>query len=124
MAAVRDAGWPELRCAARRHADLRRTACGCRRIRLRAPRCMTRDERPLSALPAELWLALALALAAQLAWRAHEPSPSVREADLPPAPSAGALRLASFGEPEAAARLAPLYPPAFAHGRAQRQPHP
>jgi hypothetical protein len=84
---------------------------------------MTRDERPLRELPAWLWLALALALAAQLAWRAHEPSPSVRQADLPPAPSAAALRLASFGEPEAAARLAMLYLQAYDYGGANPSPY-
>ena len=84
---------------------------------------MTRDERALRELPAWLWLALALALAAQLAWRAHEPSPSVRQADLPPAPSAAALRLASFGEPEAAARLAMLYLQAFDYGGANTSPY-
>ena len=84
---------------------------------------MTRDERPLNALPAGLWLALALALAAQIAWRAHEPSASVREADLPPAPSAAALRLASFGEPEAAARLAMLYLQAFDYSGANANPY-
>jgi hypothetical protein len=84
---------------------------------------MTRDERALRELPAWLWLALALALAAQLAWRAHEPSPSVRQADLPPAPSAASLRLASFGEPEAAARLAMLYLQAFDYGGANTNPY-
>lgn len=84
---------------------------------------MTRDERALRDLPAWLWLALALALAAQLAWRAHEPSASVREADLPPAPSAAALRLSSFGEPESAARLAMLYLQAFDYGAANANPY-
>ncbi len=84
---------------------------------------MMRDERALRELPSWLWLALALALAAQVAWRAHEPSPSVREADLPPAPSSAALRLASFGEPEAAARLAMLYLQAFDYGGANANPY-
>jgi hypothetical protein len=84
---------------------------------------MTRDERALRELPAWLWLALALALAAQIAWRAHQPSPSVREADLPPAPTSAALRLASFGEPEAAARLAMLYLQAFDFGGATASPY-
>jgi hypothetical protein len=84
---------------------------------------MTRDERALRELPAWLWLALALALAAQIAWRAYEPSPSVREADLPPAPPGAALRLASFGEPEAAARLAMLYLQAFDYGGANASPY-
>jgi hypothetical protein len=84
---------------------------------------MTRDERALRELPAWLWLALAVALAVQILWRAHEPSPSVREADLPSAPSAAALRLASFGEPEAAARLAMLYLQAFDYGGTNANPY-
>jgi hypothetical protein len=84
---------------------------------------MTRDERALRELPGWLWLALALALAAQLAWRAHDRSPSVREADLPPAPSAAALRLSSFGEPEATARLAMLYLQAFDYGGTNANPY-
>jgi hypothetical protein len=84
---------------------------------------MTRDERALRELPAGLWLALALALAAQIAWRAHQPSPSVREADLAPAPTSAALRLASLGEPAAAARLAMLYLQAFDYRGANASPY-
>src|SRR5437763_1691251 len=123
MAALRHAGWPCLPFAPRRDADLHRIARGRRDFRFRAPRRMTRDERALRELPAWLWFALALALAAQLAWRAHGPSPSVREADLPSAPSAAALRLSSFGEPEAAARLAMLYLQAFDYGGANATPY-
>jgi hypothetical protein len=74
---------------------------------------MRRDERALAAVPAWLWTALAVALATQLAWQtAHRPE--IRSAaELPPPPSAGALRLASFGEPEAAARFAMLYLQSF-----------
>ena len=70
---------------------------------------MSLDYRPLGAVPRVVWFALALALAAQLAWRATERPGSPGANALPPAPSAHALRLASFGEPEAAARLAMLY---------------
>ena len=70
---------------------------------------MSREERALSAVPARLWLLLAAALAAQLAWQAAlRPAPRAA-GDLPLAPSPAALRLASFGEPEAAARIAMLY---------------
>ena len=56
---------------------------------------------------------LALALAAQIGWqRARPPAPRAAS-DLPPAPSPGVLRLASFGEPAAAARLAMLYVQSF-----------
>src|SRR3954469_21025528 len=108
MAALCDAGRAQLRFAAWRDADLHRTPRGRRRFRLRTPRRMRRDERALRELSPWLWLALALALAAQLAWRAHAPSASVREADLPPAPSAAALRLPSFrGAPGGAPRSLP-----------------
>jgi hypothetical protein len=77
---------------------------------------MTRDERPLQAVPAWLWLALAASLAGQIAMRALQlPGPPVA-ADLPPPPSVAALRLASFGEPQATARLTMLYLQAYDYG--------
>lgn len=70
---------------------------------------MSRDERRLSAIPGWLWGALAAGLSLQLAWHAgHTPRAGART-ELAPAPSAPALRIASFGEAEAAARLAMLY---------------
>jgi hypothetical protein len=56
---------------------------------------------------------LALSLAAQIAWQALRGSPSDSATELPPAPSAPALRLAGFGESEAAARLSVLYLQSF-----------
>jgi hypothetical protein len=56
---------------------------------------------------------LALSLAAQIAWQALRGSPSGSATELPPAPSAPALRLAGFGESEAAARLSVLYLQSF-----------
>lgn len=74
---------------------------------------MTRDERPLAAVPRWIWVALALALTAQIGWQsARSPAPRAAS-DLPSVPSPGVLRLASFGEPAAAARLAMLYVQAF-----------
>jgi len=52
---------------------------------------------------------LALLFAAQIAWQWARPPQAPAAADLPPAPSVAALRLASFGEPAAAARVAMLY---------------
>ena len=74
---------------------------------------MSRDARTLGSLPAWLWLALAAALALQIGVRAVGRPATVAAAELPPAPSAAALRLASFGEPEALARVTMLYLQAF-----------
>jgi hypothetical protein len=56
---------------------------------------------------------LAITLAAQISWRVVQAPHTTQAADLPPAPSVGALRLASFGEPNALARLLMLYLQAF-----------
>ncbi len=74
---------------------------------------MTRDERPLAAVPAWVWFALALALAAQIGWQVARPPTPHAASDLPAPPAQGMLRLASFGEPAAAARLAMLYLQSF-----------
>jgi len=70
-------------------------------------------ERPLAYVPRAVWFALAAALVAQIAWNAARPAPRPAASDLPPAPSPALLRLASFGEPQAAARLAMLYLQSF-----------
>jgi hypothetical protein len=84
---------------------------------------VTGEARPLSSLPAWLWIALAAALAAQIAWRSLESGARPRESDLPPAPSPAALRLASLGETQAAARLTMLYLQAFDYGAVNRTPY-
>ena len=60
-------------------------------------------------VPAWLWSALALLLAAQLAWHGWRSVEPLGASDLGPPPRAAALRLASFGEPAAIARVAMLY---------------
>ena len=65
------------------------------------------------AVPSWIVLLLAGSLALQLAWRATLGPPRLGEEALPPAPSAKALRLASFGEAPAASRLSMLYLQAF-----------
>jgi len=70
-------------------------------------------ERPLSAVPPWIWLLFAASASAQLAWQATGGAPPPQAADLPPAPSVRVLRAASFGEPEAIARLAMLYVQAY-----------
>ena len=74
---------------------------------------MKRDARPLGSLPAWLWLALGVALAAQIGLRATSRPIGAERSELPSAPSAHGLRLASFGEPEALGRVAMLYLQAF-----------
>lgn len=56
---------------------------------------------------------LAATLATQIAWQARQGSRPSASAELPEPPSAQALRLASFSEPEAAARLLALYVQSF-----------
>ena len=70
---------------------------------------MTRDERPLAAVPFGIWGVLGALLAAQIAWQTVRHPGTPAAADLPPPPRPGALRIASFGEPQAAARVAMLY---------------
>jgi hypothetical protein len=72
-----------------------------------------REQRPLSAVPSWVWGALAASLALQLALHALVGRPRAGGGDLPPAPSANMLRLASFGEVAAAARLTMLYVQGF-----------
>ena len=66
---------------------------------------------------------LAAALVAQVAWRAASRPGAPAAVELPPAPSARLLRLASFGEPEAGARLAMLYLQAFDLGGGGTTPY-
>ena len=84
---------------------------------------MSRDERPLAAVPRALWVLLAAALAAQLAWQHPGLRRAPGAADLPPPPSVQALRLAAFGEPEALARIAMLYLQSFDLGAGNALPY-
>jgi len=70
-------------------------------------------ERPLSAVPGWILGLLAAAFVTQVAWQLARRVEAPSAADLPPAPSAKALRLASFGETAALARLAMLWLQAF-----------
>ena len=70
---------------------------------------MSRDVRPLRSVPASVLALLGLSLAAQIAVQVSRNAGIEAAAELPPAPGADALRLASFGEPEAAARLAMMH---------------
>jgi hypothetical protein len=70
-------------------------------------------ERAISTVPGAVLGLLAAMLASQLALKALEPSPAATAADLPQAPPIATLRLASLGEPIAAANLLSLYLQAF-----------
>jgi hypothetical protein len=72
-----------------------------------------RSQRPLAAVPRWIFVFLLITLAAQLAWQALHTRRAATAAELPPAPSAHALRLASFGEAEALSRLAMVYLQSF-----------
>ena len=84
---------------------------------------MSADQRAVRDVPPLVWLALALALAAQIAWRTAAPPVTTAAEDLPPPPTAAALRLAAFGEPEALARLAMLYLQAYDYGGTNAVPY-
>jgi hypothetical protein len=74
---------------------------------------LKRDLRPVALVPRWVLGMLGAALAAQIAWQASRGIEAAAPAELPPAPGVHALRLASFAEPEAAARLAMVYIQAF-----------
>lgn len=65
--------------------------------------------RPVSAVPRWVLVFLGLSVAAQVTWEASRDTSEAAAPELPPAPGKQALRLASFGEPEALARLAMVH---------------
>jgi hypothetical protein len=71
------------------------------------------EQRALAAVPRWILWVLAGALAAQIGWQAARRAGAPSASDLPPAPSAAALRLASLGETAALARLAMIWLQAF-----------
>jgi hypothetical protein len=72
-----------------------------------------RDERALSAVPHWILVLLGVAMAAQIGWQGVQQPRSPAASDLPAPPSTQTLRLASFGEPAALARLAMVWLLAF-----------
>jgi len=74
---------------------------------------MGRSERPLSAVPRPVCAVLAVALALQIAWQAHEPGPVARAEALQAPLPVPVLRAASLGEPVPLAQLTTLYLQAF-----------
>lgn len=80
-------------------------------------------ERPLAQLPRWLPIAFLLVLAAQIGWQWAQPRHAPLAEDLPPAPSAAALRLAALGEPSALARAAMVWLQAFDAGGENTLPY-
>jgi hypothetical protein len=70
-------------------------------------------ERPVAQVPRLILALLAVGLAAQVGWKAASPPLPARAEDLPTAPGIAALRLASFGDPIALAKVLMLYVQAF-----------
>lgn len=83
---------------------------------------MSAELRPLSVVPFWICALLAVTLGIQLAWRLTSPAMQTN-ADLPAPPRHDALRLASFGEEPATARLAMLYLQAFDYRGDNRTPY-
>ncbi|MDB5812679.1 MAG: hypothetical protein JWN94_4801 [Betaproteobacteria bacterium] len=74
---------------------------------------ISRDERPVSAVPRGVIALLAAGLALQIAWQSLQPKPVARAVELGTPPTVASLRVASLGEPVALAQLMTLYLQAF-----------
>ena len=72
-----------------------------------------RDERPLSAVPTGVSVALAFALILQVASQYLQPRPVATAEALEAPPPVAALRVLSLGEPVPLAQLTTLYLQAF-----------
>jgi hypothetical protein len=70
-------------------------------------------ERPLRVVPRWILAVLGAALALQIAWHGLQPRPAARVEALPPAPSLDLLKVVSFGEQGALARVLMLWLQAF-----------
>lgn len=76
-------------------------------------RTAVQAQRPLSAVPRGVVIALALALILQSALRLTQAPPSTETSDLPTAPPVPMLKIAAFGEPQALAKLMMMYLQAY-----------
>ncbi len=84
---------------------------------------LMRDERPLSHVSAPVLALLAAGLALQLGLHAALPEPRAQAPDLLPPPSAALLRLASFGEPIALAKILMLQLQSFDYQSGSKVPY-
>ena len=82
-----------------------------------------RDERPLSHVSAPVLALIAAGLALQIGLHAALPAPQARAPDLMPPPAGSLLRLASFGEPIALAKILMLQLQAFDYQSGSRVPY-
>jgi hypothetical protein len=80
-------------------------------------------ERPLRDVPAWVKVSALAGLALQIVWSSQLPAPQASAEDLPRPPSSQVLRLASLGEPIAAAKLLMLYIQAFDYRAGTRIPY-
>jgi hypothetical protein len=80
-------------------------------------------QRSISVVPPFVLALLGLSLAAQVALKSVAPRPSASAEDLPPAPAIATLRLASFGDPIALAKILMLYLQAFDYQSGSRVPY-
>jgi len=81
------------------------------------------QQRTIAAVPRLVLALLAFALAAQIGIKASSPAPRASAEDLSPAPSIAALRIASFGDPVALAKILMLYLQAFDYQSGSKVPY-
>ena len=81
------------------------------------------QQRTTAAVPRLVLALLAFALAAQIGFKAISPAPRASAEDLPPAPSIAALRIASFGDPVALAKILMLQLQAFDYQSGSKIPY-
>ena|SRR5882672_328626 len=80
-------------------------------------------QRSIATVPRLVMAFLGAGLAAQVALKAAAPQPVASAEDLPPAPGIAALRLASFGDPVALAKILMLYLQAFDYQSGSKVPY-
>lgn len=80
-------------------------------------------QRPIAGVPRPVLALLGLGLAAQVILKAAAPPPQASAEDLPQAPAMATLRLASFGEPVAVAKVLMLYLQAFDYRSGSKVPY-
>lgn len=80
-------------------------------------------QRPISAVPLLVLTLLGLGLAAQISLKTAAPPPVASAEDLPAAPGIATLRLASFGDPVALAKVLMLYLQAFDYQSGSKVPY-